>query len=194
MNVQPLTNLEPILPKVTLTAEKSIDCSKLPCWWFSLCNWTEVILKWTEVVLKWIEVVLKWTASEGFATVCSEVTVKLCVGNWYQSGTEWPTCDCIWSAVVLKWTEVVLKWIVNEELATVCSEVTVKFCVVNGTKLVPSVTLKFESLFVVVLCWYWSGQFVVKWSWILVEVGSLLVEIFAEQPLAFWGYLVRISE
>jgi len=107
-------------------------------------------------------------------------------------------CNCMkWTVVVLKWIVLVLKWSESEVFARDCGEVTQKLCVGelkwSGTKLFTrdwSFNLLQNLLF---LCWYWSGQFVRKWSWICVEVSSLPVEIYTEQPLIFWGFLVRIS-
>jgi len=108
----------------------------------------------------------------------------------------WSELNLYRSELKLYWSELRLYW--SDVLVKDLQQFVVKWlwrCVsVNGTKVVPSGTLEILSIFVVVLCWYWSGQFVVKWSWIWVEVSSLLVEIFAEQPLVFWGYLVQIGE
>jgi len=68
--------------------------------------------------------------------------------------------------------------------------VTLKVCVGGWYEVVPSGTYEILLLFYVdtevISLW--------KWIWIWVEVDSLIVEIFAEQPLVFGGYLVRIGE
>jgi len=141
-----------------------------------------IVLKlyWSELNLYWSEVLVK---------DLQQFVVK-------------PSCSCVWVIGIkvvrsgppvitfglqLYWSELKSYW--SELLTKDLQRFVVKWqwsCVwVIGTKLVPSVTLMIVTSYVVILCWYWSGQFVVKRSWILVEVGSLLVEIFTEQPLAF---------
>jgi len=169
-----LPSFEPILVEVEHSLKECLSTVVCHCAGDSIYA---IVLKWTEDVLKWTVIVLNWIASEGLATVCSEVTLKLCVGGWYQSGIKWPPVTVAdlwlnWSELLLYWREVLLCWSGPSKVEVLFVVKWHWSCVwVVGTKWYQVEHLRFSCYFMLILKWSVCTEvnLNLSWSWQLVS-------------------------